>query len=375
MRHACKTAVLLGAAMLALGSSEVMAQRASGSVSVVSLPTAAETEAYWTPERLRSAVPFPIPAGRAAQRPARPAPAAAPVRVKSQSSPSGRPSVEPIPAEVRLLEPVDSETREPGTVGSRVPASRGLSEAPFTTSRVFPTDSVTEYPNRLAGKLFFSNGTSGSYCSAAVIQRRLLITAAHCLYSPVLNRYHSGFLFIPAYFADAAPFGKWTAARARVPQGWINGGSRLPSEFDFGTIELNDASNNVRIGDRLGWFGWETYAAIGKHLTQIGYPLSLDDGNRMILSQSVGRENLSSKNVYIGSAQGRGSSGGPWIKDYGVQPAGQILTDGAAFNNIVAVTSYIIGDANLQAAGATVLNNTWADLFRTACADRPGNCQ
>ncbi len=41
----------------------------------------------------------------------------------------------------------------------------------------------------------------------------------------------------------------------------------------------------------------------------------------------------------IGSAMAGGSSGGPWILDFGIQAAGQLLPNGGS-NRVVGITSY-----------------------------------
>jgi hypothetical protein len=373
MRYTCKTAVALGAAMMTLGSSEAPAQDRSGSVKVVTVESASATKAFWTPERLRSAVPY-VPVGARAARPAPPPAASVQMkRVKSDSSPSFRPSVEPIPSEARVLEPDIVEKQDAGTFATKLPASKGWSGIPFTTTRIFPDSAAKTWPNSNVGKLFFLDGALGYSCSAALIGPRLIVTAAHCIYNTVTNTYNTRFLFIPAWHAGRIPYGAWTSARVRVPQQWINASGGFPNGYDHGIIELND-SDGRSLGNNIGWLGWQTFATVGRHLTQIGYPVNLDGATRPILSHSEAVAD-GELNARMGSAMGAGAAGGPWIKDFGEAARGQDLTDDAKDGNqIVAVTSFFTGSPNEQAVGGTILKRNWVKLWKAACADRAGNC-
>jgi V8-like Glu-specific endopeptidase len=59
----------------------------------------------------------------------------------------------------------------------------GTSNQPFSTARadLSPTATNTSYPYRAAGKLFFKIGTSTFVCSASLIKRGVVVTAAHCV--------------------------------------------------------------------------------------------------------------------------------------------------------------------------------------------------
>jgi hypothetical protein len=73
-----------------------------------------------------------------------------------------------------------------------------------------------------------------------------------------------------------------------------------------------------------------------------------------------------------------GSSGGPWIQDYGVAPAGAPAY--TAGNWVIAVTSYEFTDLTQQIEGASIFENAgysgngFGDLWNTVCAEASGNC-
>jgi hypothetical protein len=57
-------------------------------------------------------------------------------------------------------------------------------------------------------------------------------------------------------------------------------------------------------------------------LTQLGYPVALDGGLLMQRTDSYGFvDGNASNNTVIGSLQTGGSSGGPWLVNFGIKPA------------------------------------------------------
>jgi hypothetical protein len=75
----------------------------------------------------------------------------------------------------------------------------GTSNQPFTTSRVNPyrTDFTTKYPFRAAGKLI---GREPYICSASLIKKSLLVTAAHCVtkYGAGKRGLYGQWVYVPA---------------------------------------------------------------------------------------------------------------------------------------------------------------------------------
>jgi hypothetical protein len=55
------------------------------------------------------------------------------------------------------------------------------------------------------------------------------------------------------------------------------------------------------------------------HIAQIGYPACLDNGLLMERDDSQGYVGSSFSNTIIGSLTRNGSSGGPWITNFGVR--------------------------------------------------------
>jgi V8-like Glu-specific endopeptidase len=71
-----------------------------------------------------------------------------------------------------------------GAAGEQVaPQESGTTNHPFTTARADLSGATASnaYPYRASGKLFFNIGTATYMCSASLIKRGVVVTAAHCV--------------------------------------------------------------------------------------------------------------------------------------------------------------------------------------------------
>ena len=157
-----------------------------------------------------------------------------------------------------------------GTGASTAPSPRAFGSfgIPFTSTRVSagpstsnksnPNFLATTFPYRAVGKLLFSQG----YCSASVILRSVIVTAAHCI-----QTFGSGAAiftnhrFIPAHYqpgkteALRAPYGTWTWAALARPASWADGtdtGSGAARDNDLAVIVLAKDASGRFIGDVTG---------------------------------------------------------------------------------------------------------------------------
>ncbi len=104
------------------------------------------------------------------------------------------------------------------------PPEFGTASLPYTTSRVNAIDHLTVKfsPFRASGKLFFKNGAELLFCSASLIKRGLVVTAAHCV-ARYGKYYYDHFEFVPAYDNGTAPFDRWSFVVVAVPQAYFDG--------------------------------------------------------------------------------------------------------------------------------------------------------
>lgn len=296
------------------------------------------------------------------------------------------------PAESLVL-PDRSFSGVPGVSGVRnspfAPRAFGSFGIPYTTTRVqlglrsganalAASDanllSVT-YPYRAIGKLFFNTPQGPSYCSASVIRRGVIVTAAHCIQDfgggAAIN---SGFRFVPGHYGAAGatlaqrePYGGWWAQGIVRPTVWANGtdiGCGAARNNDIAVLALRPNAQNQFIADVVGKLGyaWNNYSFVASPKTgnlrvaatsTLGYPAILDGGNIMQRADGPTYPTTvcNARQLWQGSNFGGGSSGGPWIVNFSGRSAvlgGGAVPGGASVMAVVGVTSWGSADPNVQ---------------------------
>lgn len=269
------------------------------------------------------------------------------------------------------------------------PQEAGTTNHPFSTARADGYTGATNkiYPFRAAGKLFFQEGSSNFICSAALIKKGIVLTAAHCVNDFGKNTFYKNFSFVPGYRSGSAPYGKWQAKSIFVLNSYANGTDQCSQK---GVVCKNDVAiivlqpqGSTLPGTATGWYGF-AYNGAGftsnnrTHLTQIGYPACLDNGAIMERNDSEGfKSSANANNTLIGSLMCGGSSGGPWILNFGRRPALTDTTSGtsAAENTVIGVTSWGSTSSGPKQQGASpFLNTNVQALVTQACNSSPANC-
>lgn len=163
----------------------------------------AEVRAYWTEERMREAVPA------------------------SRLLEDVEPPSAPLPASEVGRQSVIGSTGPTRPIARSGPLDELLGDGSGRSARATEIENPRPAPLRTHGKVFFTlpDGlplTGDDYaCSATVINslnRRLVITAGHCVYG--FGRFASKWMFVPAKDGDSEPFGRWTAARLATTRQW-----------------------------------------------------------------------------------------------------------------------------------------------------------
>lgn len=164
------------------------------------------------------------------------------------------------------------------------------------------------------GKLFLNGGT----CSASVISgKNIIVTAAHCCWNRSNNSWIGGWSFAPGYNKGNAPYGVFNWADARVPNSWINNGD-IPSDVCLIRLQ-NDAAGHP-VTYYTGWLGRSWNYPPSQPMRAFGYPGNIGGANNLEsckAQSSAEPSNCGSGVLNMACNMTFGSSGGPWIRDFG----------------------------------------------------------
>lgn len=265
----------------------------------------------------------------------------------------------------------------------------GSNNHPFSTARadLYTETTNTTYPYRAAGKLFFNEPAGSFICSASLIKRGIVVTAAHCVANYGKKQFYSGWQFVPGYRNGSAPYGVWTVRQAFVLTAYYNGTDNCAQygvvcPDDVAVLILN-TQNSSYVGTTVGWFGYWYGGGFTSNgltqITQLGYPAGLNNAVYMERNDSYGYKSSSnSNNTIIGSNMNGGSSGGPWMVNFGLPYTltGESNGSGYSFTNaVVGVTSwgYTSNSPKEQGASPFTSGNIQA-ILNSACSATPGAC-
>jgi V8-like Glu-specific endopeptidase len=262
---------------------------------------------------------------------------------------------------------------------------------PYTTTRVQDGNQSaagatsanrlsTTYPYRTVGKLTFSAG----YCSASLIRRSVIVTAAHCIQNfGTGSNIFSGFQFRPGHYgavgataAQIAPYGTWNWIRLVRPASWANGtdvGTGAARDNDLAVIALGKNAAGQFVGDLVGYmgYGWNNYSFVTSSKTgnlhtaavsTLGYPALMDGGRIMQRTDGPSYTTVlgGAGQLWQGSNFTGGSSGGPWVVNFASRNA--VLSGGAVRGT--ASTIAVIGVTSWGAADPNAPKDNWSSQFR-----------
>lgn len=329
---------------------------------------------YWTPERMQNAKPMPMP--QVDQRSVKEIPI--PKTTDLPESGNGAPPQYFIkPDLLPLFKPTPQNT----TNKKSMPNDRGTFNEEFSSSQLVPVSADLIYPYSTVGRLFFTIPNQGDFvCSASVLRPRVILTAGHCVHSGTnctANGFYTHFKFVPAFRDGTAPYKSWNWSYVATTAAWANGGGTVPNAADYGMLEVQDHNLNdkpIRLGTITGYLGYQTLSLIPNHAHLLAYPCNLDNCQKMHQVTAQSARAVSPNNAEYGSDMRAGSSGGPWVQNFGVYSDGQTGGLNSGPNRIVGVTSYIYNIADPQATGASILDKQFTTLLNRVCTHRIGNC-
>ncbi|MGQ3889368.1 trypsin-like serine peptidase [Legionella sp. CNM-1927-20] len=335
---------------------------------------------YWTPERMKNAKEMPLPLVDFKSTQEIPIDEGQSLSEDSESGDGAPPEGKDIRPEIRqlytpqvLLNTLPQET-------NLANFNRGTLNYHFSSSRLIPLSADLAYPYRTVGKLFFTIPGQGDFvCSASVLRHRIVLTAGHCLHrgSGGVGGYYTNWRFVPAFRDGSAPFRTWTWSYALVTNTWATGGGTVPNAADYGMLEMRDNTiNNVvrRIGTVTGYLGYQTQSLRPNHAHLLGYPCNFDSCQKMHQVTAQSQRLVAPNNAEYGSDMAGGSSGGPWVQNFGAYSVGQTGGLNPGLNRIIGITSYGYVSPDPKAQGSSIPDSRFTSLLNSICAHKAGNC-
>ena len=263
---------------------------------------------YWTPERRKKAIPYPIPT----------------VTKKEKD---------------KLKKKNHSFEERIESIESYIPDSKSESD----TSDGEPTNAnVKERPFWNGGKLFFTGSDGKDYVGSAQFcgQNNILLTAAHCIRDSETGEWYKNVRFYRAYNNGGGQHVK--VAQLTTKSAWVTGVKEVNFQYDYSFLVTSTKSG-------AGWLGWKTGIPYS-NWTAIGYPINY--GSCKYMQKVVGTKGKGSGGVIemLGNPMTNGCSGGAWIGDLTIPHVGG--------NYAIGLNSYTIHDGNI-----------WGPLFDSGFSD------
>jgi hypothetical protein len=302
----------------------------------------AATRAYWTPQRLAAAKPYPMPKGIGNPG------------VGAAAGPTGKAGaiVGRAPSTTRTASNGATPIRQAVGTGGRITPQTTNYPYPFPFTRYF-VDTVlypSHYPYTTIGKLFFSQldpstGRVGNYvCSASSVptssaaskvHRPVLWTAGHCV-SNGAGTFSTKVIFIPDYENGAQPYGQFVCGQLWTTTAWH---STHDFTRDMGACAIGNNQFGKTLPSTVGTLGFAWNQSRQQHWSEFGYPQAAPfNGQWMVVCESSHATDDTSVPGVGADPQGvgcdmtGGSSGGPWVIGWKNQTGPNPLPGGGFVN-------------------------------------------
>lgn len=291
--------------------------------------TAAEIEAYWTPERMAEAAANPMPL------PTIDASLGQPSTDASLNQSVGVPGLVngTFPKQKYDSEVVYNQTSAEGASSQGSEPQYGGPPGNWSTSYPGPFQRWTwmsrylTFPVSTIGKLFFTQNGSNYVCSASVVyadnsEHDVVATAGHCV-SDGAGNWSTNMYFCPSYISSGPnpQRGCWTSDNLITFTAWHGSGD---IEADVACMIAHDTGTiiNDHVGNVTGTLGRAWNWGADEPEFSFGYPAASPFPGWAMVAV-VGPEwytydwGSHADSKYMGNDMTGGSSGGPWILGWG----------------------------------------------------------
>lgn len=204
----------------------------------------------------------------------------------------------------------------PERMRSAIPADATIKgDATTAAASGITRAAVPESPRSQLGKVFFTIGGVNYVCSGTATNSGngdVVTTAGHCLHEGDGGAFASRFTFVPAYNNGSAPYGQWSASDLFTSSGWANSGD---FNVDVGFAVMNENSSGQSLTSVVGSYPIAFNLARGLTYTSYGYPAGPPfNGQRLYSCTGAARPDPAGQTTQgITCDMTGGSSGGGWI--------------------------------------------------------------
>jgi hypothetical protein len=220
---------------------------------------------------------------------------------------------------------------------------------------------------KTVGKFFVSAFSAKFSCTAAVIGRNIMVTAAHCFTGVIdgVKYATTGWMFAPMWHDNLFPYGKWSVRAVYLTQGWIQ---KFDPRSDYAVVVLNPRGGRD-ISAYTGQDSWNSHFSLapGKSapVRIVGIPLASPKA-RISVTRAQAVQVGPGFTVLTASTPGfgDGTSGGPWFDPFSTK---------TGTGTIVALTGgYQTGGVSDSPSYADFLSGSFAGLVSAAVSGITG---
>ncbi|GAA0249842.1 peptidase [Saccharothrix mutabilis subsp. mutabilis] len=218
------------------------------------------------------------------------------------------------PERMRSAVPLDTLTVSPAKLRGVVPTGAPTAVEPLA----FPNGGTAWTGGgavvKTAGRVFFTYQGRNASCSGNAVtsgNKSTVITAGHCV--KLDGAYHTNVAFVPAYDNGNTPYGTWNARATFATPQWD---ASEDINYDIGAIVVGQVGGQY-LTDVVGAQGIAFNQAKADNMYAYGYPAASPyDGSKLIYCSGRTFNAFLSNGIGMTCNMTGGASGGPWFKTF-----------------------------------------------------------